>query len=75
VNPSQLSNSDVKDLIQRALRNEPSLSSSNVNVVVTQDAVQLAGSVATQADKDTVRRIAEQNAGSRKVSDADLAVK
>jgi osmotically-inducible protein OsmY len=70
-----LSNNDVKDLIQRALRNEPSLSSSNVNVVVTQSEVQLTGSVPTQADKATVLRIAQQNAGSRRVSDTDLSVK
>jgi lipid-binding SYLF domain-containing protein len=72
---SGLSNSDVKDLIQRALRNETSLSSSNVNVVVTENEVQLSGTVASQTDKDTVRSIATQNAGSRKVSDADLTVK
>jgi hypothetical protein len=72
---SGLSNSAVKDVIQRALRNEPSLSSSNVNVVVTEDAVQLSGTVGTATDKARVHDIAQQNAGSRKVSDADLTVK
>jgi osmotically-inducible protein OsmY len=72
---SQVSNSDVKDIIQRALRNEPSLSSSNVNVVVTQEEVQLSGSVSSQTDKAKIHDIAAQNAGSRRISDADLTVK
>jgi osmotically-inducible protein OsmY len=70
-----LSNNDVKDLIQRSLRNEPSLSSSNVNVVVTESEVQLSGTVPTEADKATIRDIAQQNAGSRKVNASDLTVK
>jgi osmotically-inducible protein OsmY len=70
-----LTNNDVKDLIQRALRNEPSLSSSNVNVVVTESEVQLSGTVPTQADKATVRDLAQQNAGTRKINDSDLSVK
>lgn len=72
---SSLTNNDVKDLIQRALRNEPSLSSSNVNVVVTESEVQLSGTVPTETDKATVHDIAQQNAGTRKVNDADLSVK
>ena len=72
---SQVSNSDVKDIIQRALRNEPSLSSSNVNVVVTQDEVQLSGSVASETEKAKIHDIAAQTAGSRKISDANLTVK
>jgi osmotically-inducible protein OsmY len=70
-----LTNNDVKDLIQRALRNEPSVSSSNVNVVVTESEVQLTGTVPTEADKATIRDIAQQNAGSRKVNASDLTVK
>jgi SH3 domain-containing YSC84-like protein 1 len=66
---------DVKDKIQAVLRNEPGLSTSNVVVNVTNDTIELSGSVPTQTEKATVRRLAMQNAGNRKVDDSKLLVK
>jgi osmotically-inducible protein OsmY len=70
-----MSNADIQNAIQRAIRNDSSLANSNVNVAVTQDAIELTGNLATNADKDTVRHIAEQYAGSRKIVDRDLTVR
>jgi osmotically-inducible protein OsmY len=70
-----MSTADVKSSIEKALRDTPGLSSSGVIVNVTQSAIELTGSVPSAADKETVRRIAEQNAGGRKVDDAWLVVR
>ena len=51
--------------IQAALQKEAALS--NVMVNETSDKIELAGTVATDADKDKARSIAEANAGGRKV--------
>jgi osmotically-inducible protein OsmY len=66
---------DVKSKIEDALRNEPNLSSSNVQINVTENTVELSGSVPTASDKATVRRIVEANAGGRRVVDDKLIVK
>ena len=53
--------------IQTALQKESALS--NVMVNETSDKIELVGTVASAADKDKARSIAEQNAGGRKVVD------
>jgi hypothetical protein len=50
--------------IQTALQKQPELSN-----VETNDKIELAGTVASAADKDKARSIAEANAGGRKVVD------
>jgi SH3 domain-containing YSC84-like protein 1 len=72
---SSMSTGDVKGNIEKALRGTPGVNSGNVNVNVTQDTVQLSGTVPSDNDKNTVRKIAEDNAGGRKVVDSDLTVK
>ena len=64
----QASSSDsVRTEIQSDLQKEPGLSGVSVNV--TDDKVELSGTVASQADKDKARSKAEAKAGSRKVED------
>ena len=53
--------------VQSALQKQPELS--NVMVNETSDKIELAGTVASTADKDKARSIAEANAGGRKVVD------
>ena len=63
-------NSDqVKSDIQSAYKNDPDLNNANINVVVTEQAVQLSGSVPNSRDKDMARRIAESFSGNRNVVD------
>jgi lipid-binding SYLF domain-containing protein len=69
------SSADVQQQIQKALRNAPGLSTTNINVNVTDQTVELSGSVPTQSDKASAHRIAEQNAGNRRVVDDNLVVK
>ena len=45
------------------------MSSSNVNVNVTDDKVELSGTVASAGDKDKVEQVARANAGSRTIDD------
>lgn len=73
--PSEITPADVKSSIEKALRDTPGLSSGGVIINVTQTSVELTGSVPSAADKQNVRRIAEQNAGGRKVDDTWLVVK
>lgn len=65
----------IRNNIQNALHNTPNLASSNVNVDVNDSQVMLSGSVPSQADKATARRLAQQNAGGRQVTDDNLVVK
>ena len=69
------SSADVQAQIAAKLSTEPGLTASNVVVNVTDDAVQLSGSVPTQNDKDTVRKIAASYAGTRRIVDDNLVVK
>ncbi len=69
------SSDQVKSNIETALHQSPGVSTNNVSVTVTDNQVVLAGSVPTQRDKLSIRRIAEQNAGGRTVVDNDLIVK
>jgi len=70
-----MSNDEVRGVLEKAMRNEPGLSTGNVNVSVTDDAVQLSGTVASNEEKDRLRRIAEAHAGNRKVVADNLTVK
>lgn len=65
----------VKQQIETALHNEPSLPAGNITVNVTDDTVELSGSVPNQSDKLAARRIAQQNSGGRVVADDKLIVK
>lgn len=73
--PSALTPADVKASIEKALRDAAGISTGGVIVNVTENAVELTGSVPTAADKEAVHRIAEQNAGGRKIEDSWLVVK
>jgi SH3 domain-containing YSC84-like protein 1 len=69
------SSADVQRNIQKALRDSPGLSAADVVVNVTDQSVELSGAVPTDGDKETIHRIAQQNAGSRQVIDSALQVK
>jgi lipid-binding SYLF domain-containing protein/osmotically-inducible protein OsmY len=69
-NPDQ-----VKSTIQNALRNTPNLDANDVKIDVTSDSVVLSGSVPNDTAKGTVKRIAKENGGGRKVVDDNLLVK
>lgn len=60
---------DLQGQIQNALKNEPTLSNDSINVAVTDDAIDLTGSVATGKEKQTAKRIVQSYAGNRKVTD------
>ena len=60
---------DLQGQIQNALRSEPTLSNDNINVSVTDDRIDLSGTVATGKEKQTAKRIAQSYAGNRKVKE------
>lgn len=60
---------DIQMQIQNALQKEPTLSSDNINVSVSDDAIELNGTVASGKEKQTAKRIAQSYAGNRKVKD------
>lgn len=64
-----LSSGGLQSQIQNALKNEPTLINNNLNVSVSDDQIDLAGTVATAKEKLTAERIAESYAGNRKVKD------
>jgi osmotically-inducible protein OsmY len=57
----------LQSTIQDKLKSEPMLSSSSVNVNVTDATIELSGSVATGKEKQTAERIAQSYAGNRKL--------
>lgn len=63
------SSADVQRNIQKALRDAPGLSAADVVVNVTEDSIELNGAVPSDTDRQTVRSLAQQNAGTRKVVD------
>ena len=63
------SSDQVKNDIQTAFHNEPTLTSSNISVDVASDSVTLSGTAPSQKDRDEAKRIAQSFAGSRKVVD------
>ena len=66
---SSTSSDQVKSDIQTAFRNEPTLTSSNIAVNVTDDSIELSGSAPSAKDRDEAKRIAQSFAGNRKVVD------
>ena len=67
-----MTSQQLQAAFQSALEKNPELS--NVKVSVTDEKIELSGTVPNQADKDKVRRTAEANADGRKVVDDDLKV-
>jgi osmotically-inducible protein OsmY len=63
------SSSDLQSQIDSALRNEPSLSSSNIRVSVTEDSIDLSGNLNSSKERETALRIVRSYAGNRKVVD------
>jgi osmotically-inducible protein OsmY len=63
------SSTDVQGQIQSALKNDPSLSNATITVSVTDDAVDLTGTVASSDEKRAARKIAKSYAGNRKIKD------
>lgn len=63
------SSDQVRSDIQTAFRNEPTLTSSNVSVNVSDDSVELNGSAPSAKDRDEAKRIAQSFAGNRRVVD------
>ena len=63
------SSDQVKNDIQTAFKNEPTLTSSGVSVDVSSDTITLSGSAPSQKDRDEAKRIAQSFAGNRKVVD------
>ena len=63
------SGTDVQGQIQDALKKDPALSNANITVSVTDDAVELNGTVASNDDKKAAKKIAKSYAGNRKVKD------
>lgn len=63
------SSGDLQGQIQNALRNEPTLSNDNVSVTVSEDEIDVAGTVATAKEKLTAKRIVQSYAGNRKVKE------
>ncbi len=62
-------NDEIRNDIQTAFRNEPTLTSANVSVSVTDDTVTLNGTVPSGHDRETAERIARSFAGNRRVMD------
>ena len=68
--PSQtVSAEQVEHQIQQSLNSEPTLSNTNVGVKADEDSVVLNGTVATEQQHDLVLRIAQSQAGDRKIVD------
>ncbi len=63
------SSDQVKNDIQTAFRNEPTLTSSNISVDVAADSITLSGTAPSEKDRDEAKRIAQSFAGNRKVVD------
>jgi hypothetical protein len=66
---SATSSDQVRSDIQTAFRNEPTLTSSNVSVNVTDDSIELNGTAPSAKDRDEAKRIAQSFAGNRRVVD------
>lgn len=63
------STGDLQAQIQNALKNEPTLANDNINVSVTDNEIDLSGTVANGKAKLTAKRIAQSYAGNRKVKE------
>ncbi len=72
---STMSASAVQSNIQKALSSAPGVNTSSVNVNVTQNSVELSGTVPSEDDRQQIIRIAEDNSDGRTVVDKNLKVK
>ena len=63
------STAELRQRLTTALRNDPTLSGSNIVANVSDDTISLTGSVRTAKDRQTARRIAESFATNRKVKE------
>jgi osmotically-inducible protein OsmY len=66
---SATSSTDVQSQIQNAFKNEPTLSNDNITVTVTDNEVELTGTVASDKEKHTAKKIAQSYASGRKVKE------
>ena len=60
---------DIQGQVENALKNEPTLSNDSITVSVTDDTINLSGTVASGKEKQTAKRIAQSYAGNRKVKE------
>jgi hypothetical protein len=67
--PETMSDQSVEGKILDELRNESALSGTNVDARVDQNSIVLTGTVDTMSQHDLALRIAQSNAGDRKVVD------
>jgi BON domain len=67
--PQTMSNERVEGQIVKQLRDEPSMSRTNIDARVNDNSVVLTGNVDTMAQHDLAVRIARANAGDRKIVD------
>lgn len=67
--PQTMSAQQVEQQITQRLSSEPALAKSNVDAKVDENSVVLTGSVDTETQHDLAVRIAQSNAGGRKVID------
>lgn len=58
---------DVQNEIQSALQKDPSLANASINVQVTEQSVELSGTVPTKDAKDTAQQIAQAHSGGLEV--------
>jgi BON domain len=64
-----LSSAEIQQKIEAALRNEPTLSGSNLTVNVTDDTINVSGTVASGKDRTTASRIVQSFGENRKVKE------
>lgn len=67
--PAALPNSEVQQKVQHTIADMPELSSANVKVSVTDDAIALTGTVNSQEQHDLALRVAQSYAGDRSIDD------
>jgi hypothetical protein len=67
LNAGGMTSDQLHQRIDSALRNEPTLSGSNLTVNVSDDAIDLSGTVSSPKERLTARRIVQSFAGNRKV--------
>jgi hypothetical protein len=60
---------DLQNSIETAIKQDPNLASSNVQVKVTDKNIELSGDVSSKDQKKAAEKIAKDNAGGRKVKD------
>ena len=68
--PTGESNATLQGQIQQALHNESTLDASHISVNVTDNSIELSGTVPSSEDKKTAQRIAQSFDGNRKFSDS-----